>query len=67
MDLVWQIKDGGKGLLITDLSGFNWWLGLVKVEKIKLIEYQLKSLEADQSHSKPIEVNHKVKKCKSSI
>ena len=32
LDLVWQIKDGSKGLLIADLSGLE--IGKVKSEKI---------------------------------
>ena len=32
MDLVRQIKDGSKGLLIADLSGLNWRLGIGKVK-----------------------------------
>ena len=69
MDLVRQIKDGSKGFLIADLSGFNWRLemGKVKVKKNKVNRTdrsnrsRSKSLEVDRSQSKS------EKKCKSSI
>ena len=65
-----HFKDDDKGLLIADLLGFNWWLGLgkVKVKKIKL------SYRINRNHSKLIKVTRsrsksiiKWKKCKSLI
>ena len=57
MVLVLQIKDGSKALLIANLSGFNWRLGIGKV-KVK----KNKVNRINRNHSKSIEVNQKMKK-----